>query len=461
MAGSTRRLRPDLPAPDADAPVVEVLGKFLRACLKPAVRVCVGLSGGVDSVVLLHALSRCLPSSTRERDASFQLSAVHVHHGIAPEADAWEAFCRDYCARLDVPLRVVHVTVARDSGEGLEAAARRQRYEAFAEIDADWLALAHHRGDQAETVLLNLLRGAGVTGAAGMPVTRTPKRGPRLVRPLLALDRELIAGYARRHGLTWVDDDSNNDRHFRRNFLRHEILPRLEEKMSGANRALARAAGHFAEAGELLDDLAALDRTAVASPSGRMTVQGLARLKAARGRNLLRYAWTSEGFRAPDERWINEALKQLAVAKPSSEICLSTADGELHVYRGEVYLRPQSEDRNAEAVEWTGQTSLPWAGGRVNFEASSGQGLRRSALDGAAVMLKARQGGERLQPDARRPRRAVRKLLQENGVPPWERARLPLLWVDDCLAWVGGIACDAGFACAPGEEGLLPVWEHG
>ena len=459
MVASKRDLPPENHAGDADAPIIGVLTCALRSHAMQGASVCVGLSGGVDSVVLLHALWRILPMLTPESEATFRLSAVHVHHGIAPEADAWAVFCDEYCARLDIPLRVVRVTVARDSGEGLEGAARRQRYEAFAEIEADWLALAHHRDDQAETVLLNLLRGAGVVGAAGMLAMRAPVRGARLWRPLLDLDRKILRDYANRHGLTWVDDDSNDDRHFRRNFLRHEILPRLESKFSGAGRVLARAAGHFSEAAELLADLAALDLASVASPQGRIIVQGMARLTPARAKNLLRYVWASEGFRAPDERWINEALRQLAVARASSEICLSTPDGELHVYRGEVYLRPRSPAVSVDPVRWTGQASLPWAGGRVNFNACLGQGIRREALDSATVRLEMRQGGERLKPDGRRPRRPLRKLLQENGVPPWERVRLPLLWVGDQLAWVGGIGSDVDFACAPGEAGLLPVWD--
>ena len=459
MAESKSYLPPEYPLDDADAPIIGALTCALQSHPMQGASVCVGFSGGIDSTVLLHALWRILPMFTPEGETTFRLSAVHVHHGIAPVADAWAAFCQDCCARLDIPLRVVHVQVARDSGEGLEGAARRQRYDAFVDVEADWLALAHHRDDQAETVLLNLLRGAGVTGAAGMPATRAAARGPRFWRPLLDLSRKTLLDYANRHGLTWVDDGSNDDRHFRRNFLRHEILPQLETKFPGTDGVLARAAGHFSEAAELLADLAVLDLASVASSQGRIVVQGLARLTPARAKNLLRYVWANEGFRAPDERWINEALKQLATARPSSEICMSTADGELHVYRSEVYLRPRSPAVSVEPVRWTGQVSLPWAGGRVRFNTCLGQGIRHNALNGAMVRLETRQGGERLKPDVRRPRRALRKLLQENGVPPWERVRLPLLWVGDQLAWVGGIGSEADFTCAPGETGLLPVWE--
>ena len=455
MAAPKSHRPPELPAADAAARIDAALAGFFLPRLTPGARICVGLSGGIDSVVLLHALWRM----ARADAPAIRLSAVHVHHGISARADGWAAFCRDCCGRLDVPLRVARVDVPRDSGEGLEGAARRQRHGVFAELDADWLALAHHRGDQAETVLLNLLRGAGVSGASGMLAERPQPRGPALVRPLLGVERAVIERYAEAHGLAWVDDESNDDRHFRRNFLRHDVMPLLERKFPGAGASLVRAAEHFAEAAVLLDDLAALDREAVSAASGRIVVEAFNRLAPARARNLLRHAWSRAGFRAPDARWIDEALKQLATADALSEIRLATADGELHVYRGELHVVPLREAPPPEPVPWSGQEALPWAGGQVRFTVGVGQGLRRSALAEKHVLLQARHGGERLQPDARRPRRTLRNLLQENAVPPWERERLPLLWIDGHLAWVGAIGCDAAFACAPDEAGILLSWE--
>ncbi len=431
------------------------LSEFLGSRLQTGARVCVGLSGGMDSVVLLHALSRILSSW----GFPIHLSAIHVHHGISPHADAWAGFCIDFCSRCGVPLEVARVSVPRDSGEGLEAAARRLRHGVFAECRADWLALAHHRDDQSETVLLNLLRGAGVAGAAGMLAERPQMRGPVMIRPLLDVPRSVIKAYADEHQLRWIEDESNDDRHFRRNFLRHEILPRLEEKFTGTRQSLARAAGHFAEAAALLDDLASIDRDAVRSASGRLALAAFNALPPARARNLLRHAWSAAGFRAPDTRWVDEALKQLATADALSEVCLATPDGELHVYRGELHIAPLRPLPPECPLPWNGQEVLAWAGGKVHFVPVVGEGLQRSLLVDERVWLKPRQGGERLRRGARRPRRSLRNLLQEAGVPPWERARLPMLWVDDALAWVAGIGCDAAFACPPGEAGVLPVWE--
>ncbi|MDR3300423.1 MAG: tRNA lysidine(34) synthetase TilS [Candidatus Accumulibacter sp.] len=441
----------------AAALIDAALGGFFRPRLKHGDRVCVGLSGGMDSMTLLHALWRL----SRAGELLADVSAVHVHHGISPRANEWADFCRDCCQRLDVPLRITRVDVPRDSGEGLEGAARRLRYDVFAGIDADWLALAHHRDDQAETALLNLLRGAGVSGVAGMPATRAQADGPVLARPLIGIGRDTLQGYARANGLLWIEDESNGDTRFRRNFLRHDILPRLEREFPGAAVSLARAAGHFAEAAALLDDLAALDRETVSAASGRIVAAAFNRLAPARARNLLRYVWRHAGFRAPDAGWIGEALKQLATVDALSETRLATADGELRVYRGELYIVPPRQTPPTAPVPWTGQDVVSWAGGRVRFAESAEQGIRRGALAGKQALLKARHGSERLQPDIRRPRRGLRNLLQENGVPPWERERLPLLWIDGRLAWVGHLGCDAAFACPPGETGLLPFWESG
>lgn len=443
------------PSSDFSSRITIPLAAFLAARLKPHARVCVALSGGRDSVVLLHALNQFVASGA----VPISLSALHVHHGISPNAEAWTEFCAEFCKQCDVPLSIIRVDVPRDSGEGLEAAARRMRHAVFADCTADWLALAHHRDDQAETVLLNILRGAGVAGAAGMLAERTQPRGPAILRPLLDVPRSALEDYAAEHALRWIEDESNNDLHYRRNFLRRDMLPRLEEKFPGAQKSLARAAGHFAEGAALLDDLAAIDHAALITQAGHLDLSRFNALSPARARNLLRFAWIAAGFRAPDTRWVEEALRQLANTNALSETCLATSDGELHVYRGELHIVGHfpslPEDRR-----WAGESELSWAVGRVRFIPVTGSGIRRSSFDAGDVILKPRQGGERLKPDAKRPRRNLRKLLQENSIPPWERAYLPFLWVGGQLAWVGGLGVETVVACEPGEEGILPVWER-
>ncbi len=457
-ASAKSRLPPtEAPAGAIDAPLVQALRRALAA-LPPVegrrVRLCVGLSGGLDSVVLLHALC-----SVRDSDAhAFALAALHVHHGLSADADAWAQFCAALCQAWQVPFELRRVEVPRKSGEGLEGAARRLRYAEFAASGADWIALAQHRGDQAETVLLNLLRGAGVAGAAAMPEQRPGVAGgPGRWRPLLGEPRAVLLAHARAHGLSWIEDESNADTRLRRNCLRHEVFPRLAERFPGGEAALARAAQQFGEAEELLGELARIDAAALRLASGRIDVTGFGRLSPARARNLLRFLWREAGFRAPDHRWLEEALAQLMVCRPDAETCLSTRDGELRIYRGELYCLPP-RPLPPQSLAWAGELELPWAGGRVRFLPQMPGGIAPECLAAASPRLCPRRGGERLQLSEQRPRRSVRNLLQENGVPPWERTRLPYLWLGDRLAWVGGLGVDASLSSA---SGYLPVWDEG
>lgn len=451
MAGSKSGPCADVARPAAEQ-IRRTIAEFLATRRISGTRLCVGLSGGRDSLVLLHALA-CLRSSS----PTFELSAVHVHHGLNAGADAWAAFCLDFCERSGVPLEVEYVEVPRASREGLESAARRLRHAVFAGRSADWLALAHHRDDQAETVLFRILRGAGVQGAAGMPAERPLAGGPRLIRPLLEVPATLITRYAEECALQWVEDESNTDSRYRRNHIRHVLLPCITERFPGAIAVLARSGRHFAEAAQLLDDLARIDREAVAGAAGRIDLARFNALSLPRARNLLRTELSSAGLRAPDARWLDEALRQLAMTSPAAETCLSSADGELHVYRGQLHVLRQRPAAPAGAVPWSGEDELPWGVDRVSFQPTVGDGICRRLLGSGPVELRCRQGGERLQPDPRRPLRTLRNLLQEAAVPPWERCRLPLLWCGERLVWVAGIGVDAAFACAPDEPGVMPV----
>jgi tRNA(Ile)-lysidine synthase len=373
-----------------------------------AKRLAVALSGGVDSVVLLHILKSRQP-----------VAAIHVHHGLSPNADRWALFCRKLCKQLGVPLTVKKVRVVR-RGDGLEAAARAARYQAFGQLETDVIALAHNRDDQAETVLMNLLRGAGARGAAGMP--REAKLGNKtLVRPLLDLPREAILAYAREHRLKWVEDESNADEALTRNFVRHRVGPLLEKRFPAWKRALARAAGHFSR-------------------------------REAGADALLRKFLQTKGLRAPSEAKLVEMLKQLTSGGRNT---LIEHDGaRLRVYRGKVVADRAA--RRFAPMAWKGEPRLaiPELGGELRFRAARGKGFAKDL----AVTVRLRRGGERLQPDARRPRRTLKNLFQEAGVPPWERDRLPLLVSGDEVVWVPGLGVDVRYQAAKNAPGVLPEW---
>jgi tRNA(Ile)-lysidine synthase len=346
--------------------------------------------------------------------------AIHVHHGLSPNADAWAAFCRKLCKRWGVPLRVFRVKVARQ-GHGLEAAARKSRYEVFAKADADCIALAHHLDDQAETVLMNLLRGAGVRGARGM-LPRSSFKGKTILRPLLDVSREEILAYAREHKLEWIEDESNDDESLTRNFLRRRVGPLLAQKFPQWKRSLARAARHFSK-----QELSA--------------------------EHLLRKFLQTKGLRAPSETKLAEMLKQLTSG--GARTLIEHDGARLRVYRGKIL-----EDRGAGAfppIRWKGETKLPIPalGGELRFK--RGQGIDASQLNKKAFEVRLRSGGERLQLDSKRPRRTLKNLFQEAGVPPWERERMPLLYCGDDLVWAPGLGVDVRYQ----GEGLKPEWHPG
>lgn len=437
--------RNNTPPADLPALVSGCLDRYVRV----GDRLVAALSGGIDSVVLLHVL-RAL--SGRK---GFLLSALHVNHGISPHADRWQAFCEQLCENWAVPLHVRRVVVEPGGGCGLEAAARRARYAAFAEMEADWLVLAHHRDDQAETLLLNLLRGAGLAGAAAMPVVRDCPGRPRLrlIRPLLAVSRADIERHGRAAGLSWIDDESNADDRHARNFLRTRVVPLLRQRFVGCEAALARAAFHFAEGEHLLNELAGIDAGTVLR-EGRIVVSRLALLEDARARNLLRFVLRSAGVVPPDSTTLHEIVRQLCCAAADRQLRFSLGNACLHRYRGEAWLIPPAEP--GRDIDWQGESRLRWGGRMLRFDAVTGIGISRDKLGRAAVRITRRRGGERLQPDRQRPRRALKKLLQEHAVPPWERERLPLLWCGPDLVWVPGIGIDCAWQCAAGEPGILP-----
>jgi len=377
----------------------------------------VGLSGGVDSTVLLHLLSR-------KKD--FSLEAIHVHHGLSPNADSWERFCRSLCRRLRVPLVVRRVKV-RKTGKGLEAAARQARYEALMKSRAGVIALAHNLDDQAETVLMNLLRGSGARGASGMP-ERARRGGKTLWRPLLAVPRSDIVRYAREQGLEWIEDESNADEKLTRNFLRRRIGPLLEQRFPRWKEALARAARHIAR-------------------------------KEAGREEMLRGFLRSKGLSAPSEAKLGEMLKQLGASGARTRI---RHEGKaLRLYRGKVLLEEEFPQADFRSVTWNGEprVPLPALGGELRFRAARGKGIALDSVQKNVFSVRLRRGGERLQPHAGRPRRTLKNLFQEAGVPPWERERLPLLFCGDDLVWAPGLGIDVRYQASGARSGLVPAWQ--
>ncbi len=445
----------------------------------------IGLSGGVDSVVLLHLLN------SLASHFDWRLSALHVHHGISPNADAWAASCADLCRRYGIPLHVERVDIAplRDE-HGIEAAARKLRHAAFAGYSCDFVALAHHADDQAETLLLQLLRGAGIKGVAAMPVLSKvegpvlsrvegpvlskvegpvlsrvegavvkPARtqGGAIVRPLLDIPRSALIEYAQQHALQWVEDESNADDRYPRNFLRHRLLPLLREKFPAYRQTLTRSAQHFAEAGELLDELAQQDG-AQALSMHTLDVVVLRSLSRQRAKNLLRYFLHMRGAPMPQEVQLDDMLRQLLEARADAAVCVRFGAWQVRRYQGKAYALPEPGefDPGFERA-WNGEGDVHWPAlnAQLRFTQSLGEGIRLARLRLAPVTLRLRRGGEALRPHPHAATRSLKNLLQEHRIPPWQRERLPLLYCGDELVSVVGVAVAADFQATASEPGIV------
>lgn len=440
------------PSPDS---LPEHLARVIIAAGLQGRRLCVGLSGGVDSVALLLALHAC------RAELGGALSACHVHHGLSPHADQWLGFCEFLCESLGVAFSWSRVGVSADTGKGLEAAARAARYHVLHAVEADALLLGHHQGDQAETLLHRMFRGAGVRGCAAMSPDQTVGRAGaaplRVLRPLLGFPKVALVSFVRAFRAGWVTDDSNADTRFTRNFLRLEILPRLRERYPAIEATLARNAQHFAEAQSLLADLARLDLASARDAEG-LSVEVLGKLGPPRVRNLLRYLLARFEVMPPDHDRLCELARQLFEATPDREL-----EWDLDAFRlarcgGRVYCLA-AEPRLPQPLRWAGQAQLDWAGGRLDFIETRGQGVPLDWIYARGLDIRPRAGGEQMALAANRPRRSLKHLFQASGVPAWLRAITPIVWCGDDLAGVGGLGMNPQLGGAPDGPTLVVRWQ--
>ncbi|MGH8751867.1 MAG: tRNA lysidine(34) synthetase TilS, partial [Burkholderiales bacterium] len=363
MASSKKSRRRDL-----RAHVAGLLAKNIKQHLV------LGLSGGLDSMVLLDIL-KALSGKLH-----FKFSALHVNHQLSLNAASWAEFCRRECLRRAIPLQIVKVKVSGARGLGVEAAARTARYQAYREQKAHTIVLAHHLDDQAETLLLQLLRGGGIKGLSAMPEARSESSGLRILRLLLEVPRSEIKHYAQTRKLKWIEDESNDDTRFDRNFLRHEVLPVMAKHFPVYRETLGRVSRHFAEAAQLLDELGKLDFSAN-NHQGRLRAAALRELAPARAKNLLRHYLAQNQVAMPGAKKLDEILQQLAHARSDANVKVNLGEWELRRFKGEVYVERAQGGGSKIDIEWHGELRLVLSqNGMLVFRRTQGKGIAYARL---------------------------------------------------------------------------------
>jgi tRNA(Ile)-lysidine synthase len=442
---------PDLFAHAADA---------LRA-QHPSLRMAVAFSGGLDSTVLLHLAAAW---SARQ---GLPLCAFHVHHGLSPQADAWLEHCARAAQGAGASFDARRVQL--DAGKrGTEASARKARYAALGELCAAYganvLLTAHHLDDQAETVLLQLLRGAGPAGLSGMDDSNHAPQllGPAnvlLARPLLAAGRAELESYARGAHLSWIEDESNADTRFARNALRHGVMPQLARDFPGFQQRLARAAAHAQSAQRLLDVLAAQDLAAAGSADGSLDCHALRALGADRANNLLRHWLHVHRLAMPSTAWLAELLVQATTAQDDAQVRVVHPEREVRRHRNRLYLvAPFVPPAEPVVLRWNGEPSLRVNAfhGALHFE-SAASGVDPDWLRGQQLQVEVRRGSEPFKPAAARPTRSLKHHYQSLDIPLWERERLPVVRAGRDLLYAAGVGQDCRRAAVPG--GIVLRWE--
>lgn len=397
----------------------------------------IAYSGGLDSHVLLHVVSR-LPD--------FSVRAIHIDHGLQEASPWWGRHCRDICQDLNIPLEVVSLNLKVPAGESVEAYARNQRYQAFEDrlLEDEVLLTAHHQNDQAETLLIQLLRGSGGAGLAAMPMMTGFSKGNHM-RPLLNVSREQLEDYADEHQLSFVEDGSNADLRYDRNYLRHQILPQIEDRWPACYRTLSRAALIQGETQRLLEGYVAQDlENMLGSVTGTLSVEKLIQCEPERRRALLRQWITSSGFMSPSAKKLQHIVSDVLFSAVDANPCVHWLGAEVRRFQGDLYvMAPLSEHDSSQVFFWDLEMDLTIDSLSLSLSLESlGAWAQKVATDYSqfgGLTVKFRQGGEVITPTGRNKSIPLKQIFAQFAIPVWLRDRIPLLYLGDDLIMVYGV----------------------
>ncbi|HBN5339932.1 tRNA lysidine(34) synthetase TilS [Enterobacter cloacae] len=422
----------------------------IAQAVSPYRQLLVGFSGGLDSTVLLHRLKLW-----RDQQPDVQLRAMHIHHGLSPHADAWVAHCEAVCSAWAIPLEIKRV-VLRDEGLGIEAHARKARYAAFTAAlqPGEALVTAQHLDDQCETFLLALKRGSGPAGLSAMP-ERSDFAGTQLLRPLLGESRASLEAWAQQYQLSWIEDESNQDDGYDRNFLRLRVLPLLTARWPHFADATARSALLCAEQESLLDELLSEELAELISVNGALAIAPLEAMSPVRRAALLRRWLASHRATMPSRAMLGRIWDEVAQAREDATPCVHLNGFDVRRYKGQLWWVKSTPSLADVVLGWPSPVKpllLPWDMGSLSLE-TPGHVRLPKADEPVTVRFKAtgmlhivgRNGGRKL-----------KKIWQECNVPPWLRDTTPLLFYGETLIAAAGVfITEEGWA----ESGVSLEWK--
>ncbi len=419
----------------------------------------VALSGGLDSVALLDLVSRL------SVPLNLKVCAAHVNHNLNAKSASWVSFCSQLCAGYEIPLEIYDVNVSSNSSLGVEGEARQLRYQALFSHAASVLLLAHHQDDQIETFFLQALRGSGVDGLSGMSITREDSAsGKTIFRPFLNFDQKTVREYVLSRNLTWIEDPSNRDSDYSRNFLRNELLPQITARFPGSKGSVVKVIENLRDVATLAQELASHDIDQLISKNGGFEVRGLIELSEVRAINIIREMCRRHGAVAPGRSWLIEVLRQCFFAKSIACVSVDTKEMSVKRYRGHVYvLKKIVETEEGWCDSWFGKStvSLPNNLGYLKFKESLGEGIPKKLIGPEGLKIALGAGSKRFSLGQNRPRRSLRKIWQANGVPPWERSRTPVVFFGNEALFAGNLGLSGCYFADENQPGITIEWHQG
>ena len=418
----------------------------------PDLEILLGLSGGLDSCVLLDVLAQM------QTQLHFKLKAIHVHHGLSPSADDWLNFCKEKCKLLDIEFYDVKVKINEKSSLGIEGEARELRYRAIKKKQKGILALGHHQNDQAETLMLQLFRGSGLKGLAGMPEFDINRK---FWRPMLNIKKELLEKYASENNIEYIEDESNEDINFDRNFIRSKVLPLIESRYPASIETISRSVSNISE-GHHLNELLALDdsKNIMSDDGSYLLISDLNKLPNLRAINLIRWWLSFNNLLMPSKRNIEELFRQVKYVKKDTSLNLKISNNQaIRAFGDKLFIVNMKNKLSTYNFKWSGQEEIELPNkSKLRFVKTKKGGLSLSKLGVNTLDIKGRTGGEKLKPLPDQPSRSLKYLFQKADIPHWERDQVPLVYANEQLVAVPNLGVQFEYQSKVGEDGYQIKW---